>query len=117
MEIGEVKKTLTRETLLKILDDAGLDAEDVVYDWPHGMYGGYGGHRSFAMKLDDFQLAQFFKGLGHMIAYARYSGDKRTYPEGFANLEELMPSGSDSLGRGSVTYFRGWELEPVSGDE
>lgn len=112
-----MKKTLTRETLEEILDDAGLDAEDVVYNWPSGMYGGYGGHNSFALTVDLEQLAQFFKSIGHMITYAMYSDDKRTYPEGFANLEELLPSGSDALGMGSVTYFRGWELEPEPEDD
>lgn len=112
-----MKKTLTRETLEEILDDAGLDPEEVVYNWPSGMYGGYGGHNSFAMKLTDEEMAQFFKALGSMIAYATYSDDKRTYPEGFANLNALLPSGTDQLGKGTVTYFRGWELEPEDSDE
>jgi hypothetical protein len=106
-----MKKALTRDTLLEILDDAGLDPEEVVYNWPSGMYGGYGGHRSFAMTLTDQQLAQFYKALGYMIAYATFSQDKRTYPEGLANLEMLLPSGTDQLGRGTITYFWGWELE------
>lgn len=93
-----MKKTLTRATLEEILEDAGLDAEDVVYNWPSGMYSGYGGHRSFALTADPVQLAQFFKGLGHMLAYARYSGDKRTYREGFACLEELLPCGYRQAG-------------------
>jgi hypothetical protein len=112
-----VKKVLTRDTLEEILDDAGLDPEDVVYDWPSGMYGGYGGHMSFAMRLTDEQMAQFFMALGALISYATYSSDKRTYPEGFANLASLLPSGTDSLGKGTVTYFRGWELESEDGDE
>lgn len=113
-----MKKTLTRETLEEILDDAGLDPEEVVYNWPSGMYGGYGGHNSFAMKLTDEELAKFFKSLGYILAYAAYAqGPKRTYPEGFANLNALLPSGTDQLGKGTVTYFRGWELEPEGGDE
>ncbi len=107
-----MKKVLTRDTLEEILDDAGLDPEEVVYNWPSGMYGGYGGHRSFAMTLTDEQLAKFYKALGAMVTYAVFSDDKRTYPEGFANLDNLLPSGSDALGKGSVTYFYGWELEP-----
>lgn len=107
-----MKKLLTRGTLEEILDEAGLDPEDVVYDWPNGMYGGYGGHRSFALKATGEQLAQFFKAIGYMIAYATFSDDKRVYPEGFANLNVLLPSGTDPLGKGAVTYFRGWELEP-----
>lgn len=109
-----MRKTLTRDTLDEILEDAGLDPEDVVYNWPSGMYGGYGKHRSFAMKLTDEELARFFKALGQMISYATYVDKDRTYPEGFANLETLLPSGTDPLGHGSITYFRGWELEPVS---
>lgn len=106
------KKTLTRDTLEEILDDAGLDPEEVVYDWPNGMYGGYGGHVSFALTADDRQLAQFFIALGSLITIAPYENPPRTYPEGLANLAELLPSGTDPLGRGTVTYFRGWELEP-----
>lgn len=110
-------RTLTRETLEEILDDAGLDPEEHVYNWPSGMYGGYGGHHSFALTVTDEELARFFKALGYMVAYAVYSNDPRTYPEGFSNLEELLPSGSDALGKGTVTYFRGWELEPEDAGE
>jgi hypothetical protein len=110
-----VKKVLTRDTLEEILDDAGLDPEEVVYNWPSGMYGGYGGHRSFAMKLTDEELVRFYRALGGIIEYATHVS-KRTYPEGFANLNELLPSGTDQLGKGTVTYFRGWELEQ-EGDE
>lgn len=107
-----MKKVLTRETLEEILDDAGLDPEEVVYNWPSGMYSGYGeGHVSFAMKLTDEELARFYKALGYMIAYATFADDKRTYPEGFASLEDFLPSGTDQLGKGTVTYFRGWKLE------
>jgi hypothetical protein len=111
-----VKKTLTRETLEEILDDAGLDPEEHVYNWPSGMYGGYGGHYSFAMKLTDEELARFYKALGNMICYATYV-DKRDFPEGFASLETLLPSGTDALGEGTITYFRGWELEPEDNGE
>lgn len=103
------KKTLTRDTLEEILDDAVLDAEDVVYNWPSGMYGE---HDSFALTADDTQLAHFFIALGSLITIAPYENPPRTYPEGLANLAELLPSGTDTLGRGTVTYFRGWELEP-----
>ncbi len=98
-----MKKTLTRATLEEILDDAGLDAEDVVYNWPSGMYGGYGGHNSFALTADQYQLAQFFKGLGHVLAYARFVDKDRTYPEGLSYLDDLMLSGRDSLGKGFFT--------------
>jgi hypothetical protein len=111
-----MKKKLTRDTLEEILDDAGLDPEEVVYNWPSGMYGGYGHHNSFALKADEAQLAQFFRALGGMIEHATHV-TKRNYPEGFSNLNELLPSGTDSLGKGFVTYFRGWELEPEDGDE
>jgi hypothetical protein len=112
-----VKKTLTRDTLLEILDDAGLKPEEVVYDWPYGMYDGYGGHRSFAMKLTDEELAKFYMALGAIISYATFGEAPRTYPEGLANLSSLLPSGTDSLGLGTVTYFRGWELEPEEEEE
>lgn len=112
-----MKKTLTRDTLEEILDDAGLDPADVVYNWPSGMYGGYGGHNSFAVKMTEEELARFFKAIGYMIAYATFSDDKRTYPEGFAGLQSLLPSGTDALGMGSVTYFEGWELEPEDDGE
>jgi hypothetical protein len=112
-----MKKKLTRDTLEEILDDAGLDPEDVVYNWPSGMYGGYGGHNSFALKADEAQLAEFFMALGNMLCYATYVDKDRTYPEGFSTLKTLLPSGTDPLGKGFVTYFRGWELEPEGGDE
>jgi hypothetical protein len=112
-----MKKTLTRHTLEEILDDAGLDPEDVVYNWPSGMYGGYGRHNSFALTADDYQMAQFYMALGSLITYATYVDKDRSYPEGFANLKELLPSGVDSLGKGTVTYFRGWELEPEPEDD
>ncbi len=101
-----MKKTLTRETLEEILDDAGLDAEDVVYNWPSGMYGGYGGHNSFALTADPAQLAQFFMALGGLITYVTYVDKDREYPEGKAGLASLLPSGTDPLGLGSVTYCR-----------
>lgn len=110
-----MKKVLTRETLEEILDDAGLDPEECVYNWPSGMYGGYG-HVSFALTMTDAELAQFFFALGHMLCYSAYV-DKRTYPEGFANLHDMVPSGTDPLRHGAVTYFRGWELEPEASDE
>jgi hypothetical protein len=110
-----MKKTLTRATLEEILNDAGLDPEEVVYAWPSGMYGGYGGHVSFALTANLHQLAQFFISLGSILANGEYEDPIRTFPEGRANLEGLLPSGTDSLGRGSVTYFRGWELEPEDG--
>lgn len=112
-----MKKTLTRETLEEILDDAGLDPEEHVYNWPSGMYGGYGGHYSFAMKLTDEELARFFKALGFMLAYSAYVEGARQYPEGAALLQELVPSGTDQLGKGTITYFRGWELEPEDNGE
>jgi hypothetical protein len=112
-----MKKTLTRNTLEEILDDAGLDPEDVVYGWPSGMYGGYGGHRSFAMTATPEQMAQFFMALGQLITYATYVDKERTYSEGFATLASLLPSGTDPLGKGSVTYFLGWELESDDSDE
>jgi hypothetical protein len=112
-----MKKVLTRDTLLEILDSAGLDPEDVVYNWPSGMYGGYGGHVSFALTATGEQLAQFFKAIGNLICYATFVDKSRRYPEGFANLESLLPSGTDPLGKGTVTYFRGWELEPEDGDD
>lgn len=105
-------KTLTRETLEEILDDAGLDPEEVVYNWPSGMYGGYGGHRSFTMTVTDNELARFFKALGAMIARSTNSGDEFARPEGLTNLDGLLPSGTDQLGKGTITYFLGWELEP-----
>jgi hypothetical protein len=104
------KKTLTRGTLETILDDAGLDAEDVVYNWPSGMYGGYGGHRSFALTIDLADLAKFFKALGSLVEEAQRG--EFEFPEGTAVMGDFLPSGSDPLGHGSVTYFRGWELEP-----
>lgn len=111
-----MKKTLTRDTLEEILEDAGLEAEDVVFNWPSGMYGGYGGHTSFALTADAYQLAEFFKALGSVLTYAAYVDKKRVFPEGRANLKELVPSGTDPLGMGTVTYFRGWELEPEPED-
>lgn len=112
-----MKKILTRNTLEDILDAAGLDPEDVVYDWPLGMYGGYGGHVSFALTADPAQLAQFFMALGSMLAYGEFDEPPRTYPESRASLDGgLLPSGTDSLGKGSVTYFRGWALEPEEGE-
>lgn len=109
-----MKKTLTRITLEEILDDAGLDPEEVVYDWPNGMYSGYGGHYSFAMKLTDEQMAQFYIALGSIMAHGEHEDPIRVFPEGRANLESLLPSGTDALGKGGVTYFRGWELERAS---
>lgn len=115
-----MKKTLTRDTLEEILDGAGLDPEEVVYNWPSGMYGGYGGyggHVSFALTATDEQMARFFKALGALLAYGEVDDPPRTYPEGRANLDGgLLPSGTDPLGRGTVTYFRGWELEPEEGE-
>lgn len=108
-----MKKVLTRATLEEILDYAQLDAEEVVYNWPSGMYGGYGGHVSFALTVTDEQLASFFKALGAMLAHSDHEEPPREFPEGRASLDnDFLPSGSDALGRGSVTYFRGWELEP-----
>lgn len=110
-----MKKTLTRATLEEILDDAGLNPEDVVYNWPSGMYSGYGGHRSFAMRLTDEQMAHFYRALGSMLTYAAFVSGA-VFPEGNANLTTLLPSGTDALGKGSVTYFRGWELESEEGN-
>lgn len=111
-----MRKVLTRDTLEGILDDAGLDPEEHVYNWPSGMYGGYGGHRSFALKVTEWELAQFYMALGNMLCYATYVDKERTYPEGLSTLRDLLPSGTDALGNGSVTYFRGWELEPEVSD-
>ncbi len=114
-----MKKILTRNTLEEILDAAGLEAEDVVYNWPSGMYAGYGGHRSFALSTEDMSVAfEFFQGLGNLISYATHSQDKRTFPEGFANLETMAARAEvDPIGTGVVVYFRGWELEPEDGGE
>lgn len=111
-----MKKVLTRNTLEEILNDAGLDPEEVVYDWPRGMYGGYGGHRSFAMKLTDAELARFYMALGMRVIEAAH-GLAPDVPEGTATLRDLLPSGTDPLGDGTVTYFRGWELEPEASGE
>ena len=112
-----MKKDLTRATLEEILDMAGLDAEDVVYNWPSGMYGGYGGHVSFALTADVSQLAEFFKALGAVLAHSDYEEPPRVFPEGRAVLDNhLVPSGTDPLGLGAVTYFRGWVLEPEPGE-
>lgn len=110
-----MKKVLTRNTLEEILDDAGLDPEECVYNWPSGMYGGYG-HVSFALTVSDEELALFFRALGGVIEYATHVS-KRNFPEGFSNLNALLPSGTDPLGMGTVTYFRGWELEPEASGE
>lgn len=108
-----MKKVLTRDTLEEILDDAGLDPDEVVYNWPSGMYQGYGGHSSFAMTATPERMAQFFKALGAMLANGEYNDPPRVYPEGQAALDNyFVPSGTDALGEGTVTYFRGWELEP-----
>lgn len=114
---GEMmKKILTRATLEEILDYARLDPEDVVYNWPSGMYGGYGGHVSFALTADPAELAQFFKALGALLAHSDHEEPPRVFPEGRAALDNyFVPSGTDPLGRDSVTYFRGWELEPEEG--
>lgn len=109
-----MKRTLSRVTLEEILDNAGLDPEEVVYAWPYGMYSGYGGHVSFAMRLTDEQMARFYISLGSIMAHGEHEDPIRVFPEGRANLEALLPSGTDPLGMGSVTYFRGWELEGVS---
>lgn len=112
-----MKKILTRDTLEEILDAAGLDPEDVVYNWPSGMYGGYGGHISFAMTADPAQLAHFFKALGAVLAHSDHEDPPRVFPEGRAVLaNRFVPSGADPLGLRSVTYFRGWELEPEEGE-
>lgn len=107
-----MKKILTRDTLEEILAEAVLDAEDVVYNWPSGMYSGYGGHTSFALTADTHQLAQFFMALGSLITYSDHvNGADFQYPEGRAALRDFLPYGCDPLGQGTVTYFRGWELE------
>lgn len=111
-----MKKTLTRDTLEEILDDAGLDPEEVVYNWPSGMYGGYGGHHSFALTVTDEQLARFYISLGSIMAHGEHEDPIRVFPEGRAVLESLLPSGTDALGHGTVTYFRGWELEALKED-
>lgn len=112
-----MKKTLTRDTLEEILSDARLDAEDVVYNWPSGMYGSYGGHVSFALTADPKQLAQFFIAVGELLGYTNHVYDAPPIPEGPVNLKQLLPSGVDPLGLGTVTYFRGWELEPKEDGE
>jgi hypothetical protein len=111
-----MKKVLTRGTLEEILDEAGLDPEDVVYNWPSGMYGGYGGHRSFALTMTEKELARFFVTLGKLFAREVYETWSLSVEGHEGDLTELLPSGTDPLGMGSVTYFRGWELEPEGGE-
>lgn len=109
-------KILTRDTLEEILDGAGLDPEEHVYNWPSGMYDGYGGHHSFALTVTNVELARFYLYLGRVLGETAF-GNVSEYPEGTSVLLDLLPSGTDQLGKRTVTYFYGWELEPEDGGE
>jgi hypothetical protein len=112
-----MKKTLTRNTLIEILDYAGLDPEDIVYGWEDGAAGYSGrymcGARCFALSADDIgKVLRFFQGVGSMLTEA---GERLVeYPEGNRLLAEMADGAhTDQLGRGSVYYFPSWELEQV----
>lgn len=116
-----MKQTLTRNTLIEILDHAGLAPEDIVYGWEDGITGYSGrymyGARCFALSTDDVsKVLRFFQGVGSMLNEA---GDRLVdYPEGNKLLEEMADGAhTDSLGRGSVFYFPSWELEAEDAGE
>lgn len=115
-----MQQTLTRDTLIKILDCAGIEAEDIVYGWVDGLTGYSGRYmydgECFALAPGDVGLVlMFFQGLGGVLADA---ADRMVaLPEGNELLETMADGAhTDSLGRRSVYYFPSWVLEPEEGD-